>query len=679
MNIRITRLIPIILIITTVISTWLFFTRNILHAEDQIRNEALAQQKLDITRLQNVLYNLLTENNTSDARLNISVMVMDEVYQVLLLMDEVNNVMIASQYKWEGEKAATYPGLDTSIADEVRNTNIQRVAFRTDNSMILNGYYPVVLKIEQESGLPVKRIGVLFSELDISKHFAEAHQDAIYESIFLGSIQMIVALIIAVLLHLRIPRRLRKLIFASETIAKGDLDTALEMDGSDEITQLATAFDDMRKQLRSDIKSKEKAQRDLRNLNKTLEERINTRTSMLREELEQRQLLEKQLQQAQKLESLGQLTGGIAHDFNNMLSSISGYSQLITTMRAYKEDEKLANYIDQVLKASNRAAELVKQMLIFSRTEGNIDIKENISALSLIQETEKFLRPIIPSSIDVVVESCDINPLVNINPAMINQVLMNLCLNAKDAMESSNGTLGMSVNLEEFNQQYCASCHHDFSGKFVEIKISDTGSGIEKNILGRLFDPFFSTKEVGKGTGMGLSMVHGLVHQHGGHVLIHTTPGAGTEISVLLPEAKGQLDTIEVIIAEDNIRKTIKDKTVLIVDDELAIIGFLGELLKSYGLNVILMSDSQKALDVFREKSADIDLVITDQTMPNLTGVQLSQEILNLSPSMPIIMCTGYSEHIDKEGALAMNIRDFIEKPVGADEMVRAIANVFSS
>ena len=678
MNIRITQLIPVVLIITTVISTWLLFTYNLLHAESNIREEALAQQKLDITRLQNVLYNLLTENNNSDARLNISVMVMDDVYRVLLLMDESNEVLIASQYRWEGEQAASYPGLDTNIANEVRRTNSQRVEFRTDNSMILNGYYPVVLKIEQESGLPVKRIGVLFSELDISKHFARVHQDAINTSVFLGSILMAVALFIAVLLYLRIPRRLGKLVSASETFARGDLDTELEIEGGDEITQLATAFDDMRKQLRRDIKSKEKAQRDLRDLNKTLEERVSTRTMMLREELEQRQLLEKQLQQAQKLESLGQLTGGIAHDFNNMLSSISGYTQLIKSMAAYEKDERLANYVDQVLTASNRAAELVKQMLVFSRTEGDIEKKETISAFSLIEETERFLRPIIPSSIELIVEPCEKSPLVNVNPAMINQVIMNLCLNARDAMENANGRLGMSISHDEFSQQYCTSCHQDFSGQFVEIKITDTGSGIDKGVFGRLFDPFFSTKEVGKGTGMGLSMVHGIVHKHNGHILIHTVPGQGTEVSVLLPVTKDHLSMNDKTIANDNIRQVIRGKTVLIVDDEVSITGYLDELLKSYNINVFVKNDSQEALRKFKDKSSDIDLVITDQTMPFMTGVELSQEILKFLPGMPIIMCTGYSEHINKQGALAIGIRNFIEKPIGSEEMINAIAEIFS-
>ena len=257
---------------------------------------------------------------------------------------------------------------------------------------------------------------------------------------------------------------------------------------------------------------------------------------LLKHETELSKKLEIQLLHSKRIESLGKLTGGIAHEFNNLLASILGYTELALDTEKVKKDTKLTQYLTQVINASEKSAELVTQMLTYSRSEGVSDKKEKLSVAALITDVEKLLKPIIPGSFTVNINKPDKYLFINANSAMMTQVLMNLFLNAKDAIENKKGVITIDSKVVSFSasDETCSSCHQDIQGEYIEISVKDNGCGINPEIKEHLFEPFFTTKEVGKGTGMGLSIIHGITHKHSGHILIDSKVGAGTTVKILL-------------------------------------------------------------------------------------------------------------------------------------------------
>jgi signal transduction histidine kinase/ActR/RegA family two-component response regulator len=379
-----------------------------------------------------------------------------------------------------------------------------------------------------------------------------------------------------------------------------------------------------------------------------------------RQEREQHISLERQLQQTQKMESLGQLTGGIAHDFNNMLGAIIGFTDLAKSLQVEDKSGKLDGYLDIVLQSSERAKNLVAQMLTFSRTHENIGQKDKIVVRDFLNET------------------FNVGPNVHImaNSVMLGQVFMNLCVNARDAMGGSHGTITIDILRVETTAVVCDSCHQTVNGKYIQITVSDTGHGMEEKIINNIFQPFFTTKEVGKGTGMGLAMIHGIMHKHNGHILVSSASGQGTTFSLLFPLVEDeQNSTGESVVASKNSEEpgVSEGERILVVDDEVAITLFLQEYLAAKGFNVIAMNDSRKALDYFMQHHDDIDLLITDYTMPGITGMQLAISVLDEISDFPIILCTGYSDYINEEDALDNNISGFLTKPIDMDKLLSYI------
>ncbi|WP_126456622.1 ATP-binding protein [Sulfuriflexus mobilis] len=677
MKLRITLLIPTLLIVVTIASSVLTFIYNNDLAEQQIRAEAKEQLRLDITRLQNILYNLLTENNLPEARLNISVMAMDSTINHIVLADENANVLIANRYSWEGQHASIFPGFDSKVVSQVRSSNRPHIAFRSNDSSLLNGFYPIVIKIEDSFGRPIKHVGILYTELSIARKLYTARNQAFKQSAFQGGFMLAAALIIALLLHVLVSKRLGSLANSATNLAEGDLATTITVGGNDELSHLASAFDNMREQVRTQIHHMEQAESDLREFNSMLEHRINKRTALLKDELEKREALEKQLLHAQKMESLGQLTGGIAHDFNNILSSIIGFTQLARGLDVSKNHEKLSGYLAQIQQSGERAASLVAQMLTYSRTEGDVKHKQNLSATELFADTFSMLRPIIPSNIKLHIAPATNDLIINANPVMMSQVLTNLCLNARDSIKEGQGEIRIEAEAVYDVSSLCSSCQQPIKGDFVVIHVTDNGCGIDEDVVSRVFDPFFSTKETGKGTGMGLSMVHGIIHKHGGHACINSVPGKGTTISIYLPPAvidTAPDETKDPAAATSNTYDHSHDHNhILIVDDEASLTDFLGELLELHHYKVTSMNDSQVALEYFERHKDTIDLVISDQTMPGLLGTDMALAMLKLSPSLPFILCTGHSEHVNRQQALDMNIAAFMQKPIDSDTLLETI------
>jgi PAS domain S-box-containing protein len=375
--------------------------------------------------------------------------------------------------------------------------------------------------------------------------------------------------------------------------------------------------------------------------------------------------LEAQLRQAQKMEAIGHLTGGIAHDFNNILTSIMGYAVLAGERQAELGDAKLGKYLEQMHVAAVRARDLIQQMLTFSR--GKRGEPRPLSLIATVKESVKLLHSTLPSSIEIQTELQADVPLVLLDPVQIDQVLLNLCINARDAV-SGAGTICVRVRRVERVDHVCASCRKPVRGaEMVEIAVQDSGCGIAPEIIDRIFDPFFSTKEVGKGSGMGLATVHGIVHEHGGHVLIETGSKQGTSFRVLFPPLTHPLPSeLPAQRARPaGARHTTRlDGRVLVVDDEEMVGEFMGDLLSNWGLQVTVMDSAQEARDMFVRDPAAFDLVLTDQTMPKLTGLELAGALLSARPDLPIVLYTGYSENISSEQLARAGVQAIVKKPI---------------
>jgi two-component system cell cycle sensor histidine kinase/response regulator CckA len=381
-----------------------------------------------------------------------------------------------------------------------------------------------------------------------------------------------------------------------------------------------------------------------------------------REAEEQRQQLEKQLRQAQKMEAIGQLTGGIAHDFNNILTTMTGYVVLAGERAETLGDGKLSRYLDRAQRSGERARDLIQQMLTFSR--GQHGEPRPVSPAALIQEWIGLLGSTLSSSVEIRTELEPGVADVLIDPLQLEQVLMNLCINARDAMQG-HGTLTVSLRSMTLDDGVCASCRQPVAGGFIEIAVRDTGSGVSPEVQERMFEPFYSTKAIGHGSGMGLSMVHGIIHDHGGHLLLDSRPGEGTVMRILLaPLSAGDAGEEAAGIADIRPDRHQIAGRVLLVDDEPAVGEFMQDLLEDWGLSVSAFNGSVDACMKFSEDPDLYDLVILDQTMPRMTGMEVAQQLLKLRPGLPVILYTGYSEGISEEQVLGAGIRALVTKPV---------------
>jgi len=387
------------------------------------------------------------------------------------------------------------------------------------------------------------------------------------------------------------------------------------------------------------------------------------------EALQERERMQRQLQQGQKMQAIGQLTGGVAHDFNNLLAAILGFSELAKKKLASSDDEKIKDYIEEIERAGTRARDLVRQMLAFSRND-----KQEMQMLDLVvivKESVKMMQATLPSSITTTLNLKGQLPSVLGNSVQLHQVIMNLLVNARDAL---GGKGKVDIGLEEASKvlSVCDSCHEEFEGEFILLSVADDGSGIPPEIMGDIFDPFYTTKERGKGTGMGLSMVHGIVHNHRGHIEVESN-SKGTIFNIYLPlDHSMEVESVE----EVKMKSPASDHGVghiLVVDDEKSIVRLYKEALSEKGFQVTVETDSEVALSLFKNYQEKFDLVITDQTMPNLTGIEMAKEMLKIKPDIPVVMCTGYSDYVDNELAKEVGIKEFFTKPVDAKLLSDAI------
>jgi PAS domain S-box-containing protein len=390
--------------------------------------------------------------------------------------------------------------------------------------------------------------------------------------------------------------------------------------------------------------------------------------SELKAAQQEREQLKTRLIQAQKMEAIGTLAGGIAHDFNNILGAIIGYAEmaLYDTQKGSMEHYN----IEQVLKAGHRAKDLVKQILAFSRKSEQD--KKIIFLTPIIKEVLKLLRASLPTTIEI---KLNIEPNLDAifaDPTQIHQVMMNLCTNSAHAMGDKGGILAVNLHNVNLNIEAAAQYPELNPGLYVKLSISDTGCGMNAATMQRIFDPYFTTKELDKGTGMGLAVVHGIVKGHGGGIHVESAAGKGTRFDILFPAI------IRQVMSETEELKALPtgNETILCVDDEQPLIELGKSMLKKLGYRVETRILPLEAIEVFKAAPDKFDLVISDMTMPAMTGVSLAKKLMEIRPEIPVVICTGYSEQIDESRAKELGIKGFLMKPFTIRELSKTVRQV---
>jgi len=493
---------------------------------------------------------------------------------------------------------------------------------------------------------------------------------------------IILTLILSLFLGSLLLKPIRELLVTTRRFSEGNMASRVDVQTWDEIGILGNAFNQMAENIDQYIHQRDKAEEELNRHRLKLEEIVAERTRELKETNkileakiveknlaeEERTRLFDQLQQTHRMEAIGTLAGGIAHDFNNILASIMGYTEL--AMEEVEEKSQAHHDLGQIFKACSRAKDLIYQILMFSQQTEQERVPVKVS--HVVKEVLKLLRASLPSTIDIrQVISKNLNHILA-DPTQIHQIVMNLCANAAHAMKENGGILEVRLFQVFLNADFANKYPDMKQGQYIKLSFKDSGHGIPAEVRDSIFNPYFTTKEKGEGTGLGLSVVHGIVKNLDGEITVESEPGKGSIFDVYLP------------VIEDEEQESIKHieplhtghENVLLVDDEPGIAAMGERMLESLGYQVTARTSSIEALELFKHEPGRFELIITDMTMPNMTGDRFSQEVMKIRPDIPIILCTGYSHQISEEKAKKIGIKAFVMKPLVKRELSSIVRRV---
>lgn len=391
--------------------------------------------------------------------------------------------------------------------------------------------------------------------------------------------------------------------------------------------------------------------------------------SAIKEATKEKSMLADRLRQTQKMEAIGTLAGGVAHDFNNILAAVQGYTEL--TLLDGSCDSKTKSNLEQILKAAKRAKDLVTQILTFSSKQGDGN-HVPVRLHDVLHEAVNLLLHTMPATVTLQLDIKNNTGVVLADPTQIHQIIFNLCTNAYHSLPESTGVIKIGLNTVELTASVTSQSSNSSPGNYHSIVVTDNGSGISPEIVDRIFEPFYTTKTLSQGTGMGLAVVHGIVQSHGGAIRVDSALGGGSSFEVLLPVLEDSSVDLRKQQADEQCRAGTEN--ILLIDDEATLAELGKKSLETYGYSVLAMTSPLEALCAFKETPETFDLVVTDQTMPDMSGDILTEKILQIQPDIPIIICTGHSDIMSEEKAHEIGAKALLMKPINLEVLLEAVS-----